>query len=242
MADQRSKANVSSLSWSDPEILTVCDQLCPGERTDCSIRIDANYQRRGGGHQRRQEQQPGGFAPAPRRDMFVRPCIRPLAKPCPEYDGQKIRGIEQARCPQHPDHPRHMRHRGALYQPCLAYRPGGQRRAHHAQCGDAERQGGQRHAPSGAVHLAYLVNAQRLGVVAGAEEQRDLHDALMHEVGKSSDGADGAEQGDAECDVGDLADGGKGQPLFEVILEQRAQTTPDDGHGRSDGKRREQIK
>ena len=61
----------------------------------------------------------------------------------------------------------------------------------------------------------------------------------MHQVNESADSANGAEQGDTERDIRDLADGGIGQSFFEIILEQRAQATPNYGHGCSDGQRRQ---
>ncbi|MNZ68572.1 hypothetical protein D3C78_868420 [compost metagenome] len=85
------------------------------------------------------------------------------------------------------------------------------------------------------------MDAQGLGVVAGAEEQGDLHDALVDQVHQAADAADGAEQGDAEHDVGHLAHRRVGQAPLEVVLEQRAQAAPDDGDRRSERQRGEQA-
>jgi hypothetical protein len=75
------------------------------------------------------------------------------------------------------------------------------------------------------------MDVQLLGERAGAEEQRDLHQALVHEVDKAANDGEGPEQTCPQGDVGDLADGGKGQPPLDVGLLQGADGAVDDGQG-----------
>jgi len=63
------------------------------------------------------------------------------------------------------------------------------------------------------------MNSQRLGEVAGAEKQGDLHHALMHQVDQTADGRDRTDYRDAQSNIGDLTDRGKCQPTLQVILE-----------------------
>lgn len=123
---------------------------------------------------------------------------------------------------------------GAGAQIPLADEPGHRRQTDHPQRRDAEGGHGPRHAATDPGHLADLVDAQGLGKIAGAEEQGDLHDALMDEMHQAADGAHGAEERRAQHDVGHLADGGIGQPALEVILIQRPQGAVQNGDRRDD--------
>jgi hypothetical protein len=66
---------------------------------------------------------------------------------------------------------------------------------------------------------------------AGAEEQGDLHDPLVDEVGENGDRRDGSRDGHPQGDVGKLADRGVCQPSLELILGQGPQGAVHDGHG-----------
>ena len=110
-----------------------------------------------------------------------------------------------------------------------------------AKRADREGETGPGHATPDAVHLADLVNTQRLCIVPGTEEERDLHETLVNQVDHAADGRDGPEDRGAERDIGHLTDGRIGQPLFQTVLGQGHQRPVNDGDGGQDAERHEQT-